>query len=107
MGYVVQYTSESGKMPKEFLLENLHGKHYLVHFDINFRFVLNSVWGTRWRSWLRTMPQVGRTRVRFLMVLLGYLIDINIPAYCDLEVYPASNKNEHQGYFLGVKAAGA
>ena len=49
--------------------------------------------------------QVGRSRVRFLMVSLEFFIDIILDY--DPGVDSASNGNEYQEYFLGVKAAGA
>jgi hypothetical protein len=48
-----------------------------------------------------TALQTGTSRVRFLMVSLKFFIDIILP------VDSASNRNEYQEYFLGVKAAGA
>jgi len=57
------------------------------------------VWGTA--------LQVGRSRFRFPMVSLEFFIDIILPAGYDPEVDSASNRNEYQEYFLGVKAADA
>jgi hypothetical protein len=41
------------------------------------------------------------------MVSLEIFIDIILPTALWLWVDSASNRNEYQGYFLGVKAAGA
>jgi hypothetical protein len=41
------------------------------------------------------------------MVSLDFFIDIILPAALWPEVDSASNRNEYQEYFLGVKAAGA
>ena len=55
-----------------------------------------------------TALQVGRSRVRFPMVSLEFLIDITLlAALWPWGVESASNRNEYQEYFLGVKAAGA
>jgi len=53
-----------------------------------------------------TALQAGTSRVRFPMVSLDFFIDIILPAALWL-VDSASNRNEYQEYFLGVKAAGA
>jgi hypothetical protein len=42
-----------------------------------------------------TALQAGRSRVRFPVVLLEFRVD------------SASNRNEYQEYFLGIKVAGA
>ena len=54
-----------------------------------------------------TALQVGRSRVRFPMVSLEFFIDISFRPHCGPGVDSASNRNEYQEYFLGVKAAGA
>jgi hypothetical protein len=41
------------------------------------------------------------------MVPLEFFIDIILPVHYDSVVDSASNRNEYQEYFLGVKAAGA
>jgi len=51
--------------------------------------------------------QIGRSLVRFQMVSLEFFIDIILPIALWPGVDSASNRNEYQGYFLGVKAAGA
>jgi hypothetical protein len=50
---------------------------------------------------------VGRSRVRFPMVSLEFFIYIILLAALWTWVDSASNRNEYQEYFLGVKAAGA
>jgi len=41
------------------------------------------------------------------MVSLEFFVDIILPTTLDSGVDSASNRNEYQEYFLGVKAAGA
>jgi hypothetical protein len=57
--------------------------------------------GTRWRSWLRPALQVGRSRVRFPMVLLELFIDIMIQPLTEM-----CTRNISLGGG-GVKAVGA
>jgi hypothetical protein len=63
--------------------------------------------GTRWLSGWGTALQTGRSRDRFPMVSLEFFIDIILRPHYGPGVESASNKNEYQEYFLGVKAAGA
>ena len=63
--------------------------------------------GPRWHSGLGAVLQIGRSLVRFQMVSLEFFIDIILPIALWPGVYSASNKNEYQEDFLGVKAAGA
>ena len=52
--------------------------------------------------------QIGRSLVRFQIVTLQFFIDIkSFPWHYGPGVDSASNRNEYQEYFLGVKAAGA
>ena len=53
------------------------------------------------------MLQIGRSLVRFQMVPLEFSIDISsVRSQYGPGVDSASNRNEYQGYFLGVKSAG-
>jgi hypothetical protein len=54
-----------------------------------------------------TALRAGRSQVRFSMVSLEIFIDTILPAALWPWGLPASNRNECQEYFLGVKAAGA
>jgi hypothetical protein len=45
--------------------------------------------------------------VRFLMVSLEFFIDVIFLPHYGSGVDSASNRNEYQEYFMGVKAAGA
>jgi len=55
----------------------------------------------------RVVLQIGRALVRFQMVSLEFFIDIkSFRSHCGPGVDSASNRNEYQEYFLGVKAAG-
>jgi hypothetical protein len=54
------------------------------------------IWGTRWRSWLRHSATSRKVAGSIpFRPLYGPGVD------------SASNRNENQEYFLGVKAAGA
>jgi len=53
--------------------------------------------GTAVAQWLRYCATIGRSLTRFRMVSLEFFIDID----------SASNRNEYQEDFLGVKVAGA
>ena len=57
----------------------------------------------RWRSGLRIDLQVGMSQVPFPMVSLT----ISFRLHYDPEIASASNRNEFQGYILGVKADGS
>jgi len=50
-----------------------------------------------------TALQTGRSRVRFLIVSLGFFIDIFLPTALWPGVALASNRNDYQEYFLGRK----
>jgi hypothetical protein len=54
-----------------------------------------------------TALHAGRSGVRFSTVSLKFLIDLTFRPYYGAGVDSASNRNEYQEYFLGVKAAGA
>ena len=52
--------------------------------------------------------QIGRSLVRSQLVSLEFFIDIkSFRSHYGPGVDSASNRNEYQEYFLGVKAAGA
>ena len=51
--------------------------------------------------------QIGRLLVRSQLVSLGFFIDIKLfRSHHGPGVDSASNRNEYQEYFVGVKAAG-
>jgi len=60
-------------------------------------------WGPRWHSGKGAVLQIGKSFVRFQMVSLEFFIR----SHYGPEVDSASNRNEYQKYFLGVKAASA
>ena len=63
--------------------------------------------GTAVAQWLRCC-EMGSSLVRFPMVSLEFFIDIKpFRSHYGPEVDSASNRNDYQEYFLGVKAAGA
>jgi len=52
--------------------------------------------------------EIGRSLVRSQLVSLEFFIDIkSFRSHYGLGVDSASNRNEYQEHFLGVKAAGA
>jgi len=52
--------------------------------------------------------QIGRSLVRFQMVSMEFFIDIkSFRSHYGPGVDSASNRNDYQEHFLGVKAAGA
>jgi len=54
-----------------------------------------------------SMLQIGRSLVRSQMVSLEFFIDIkSFRSHYGPEVDSASNRNEYQEHFLGVKVAG-
>jgi hypothetical protein len=55
----------------------------------------------QWHSGWGTALETGRSQDRFPMVSLEFFIDRILPA----TIHSASNRNEYQEYFLGVKAA--
>ena len=63
------------------------------------------LWGPRWHSGQGAVLQVGRPLVRSQLVSLEFFIDIkSFRSHYGPGVESASNINEHQEYFLGVKA---
>ena len=62
----------------------------------------------QWHSGLGAVLQIGRSLVRSQLVSLEFFIDIkSFRSHYGPGVDSASNRNEYQEYFLGVKAAGA
>ena len=81
-----------------------------------FRVIINTIniticsthsWGTAVAQWLRCCATKGRSLVRFQIVSLECFIAIILPIALWPWGRPASNRNEYQEHFLGVKAAGA
>ena len=64
--------------------------------------------GPRWHSDEGTVVQIGRSLVRSQLVSLEFFFDIkSFRSQCGPGVDSASNRNEYQEHFLGLKAAGA
>ena len=82
-----------------------------LQYRVIFRGFVNITlpsWGPRWHSGLGAVLQIGRSLVRFKMVSLEFFIDIkSFRSHYVPGVDSASNRNEYQEYFQGVKAAGA
>ena len=57
---------------------------------------------------VKVLCYIGRSLVRSQMVSLAFFIDLkSFRSHYDPWVEPASNRNEYQGHFVGVEAAGA
>ena len=66
--------------------------------------VYNLKMGTAMAQWLRRCAKIGMSLVRFKM---KFFIDIkSFRSHYGPGVDSASNRNEYQEHFLGVKAAG-
>ena len=63
--------------------------------------------GTAVAQWLRCLLQIGRSLVRSQLVSLEFFIDVKSRSHYGPGVVSASNRNEYQEHFLGVKAASA
>jgi hypothetical protein len=64
--------------------------------------------GTVVAQWLRCSAQIGRLLVRSQMVSFEFFIHVKpFRSHYGRGVESASNRNEYQEHFLGVKAAGA
>ena len=64
--------------------------------------------GDRGSTVVKAVLQIGRSLVRSQLVSLEFFIDIkSFRSHYGPGVDSASNRNEYQEYFLGVKAAGA
>ena len=64
--------------------------------------------GTALAQWLRCCATNRKVVGSIPAGVIGFSIDIkSFQSHCDPGVNSASNRNEYQGYFLGVKAAGA
>jgi len=69
---------------------------------------IHTQWGPRWHSGKGAMLQIGRSLVRSQLVPLEFFINIkSLKLHYGPGVDSASNRNEYQEHFLGVKAAGA
>jgi hypothetical protein len=58
-------------------------------------------------TYMCTALQTGRSRVRSPIESLEFFSDLIFLSHCGPVVDSASNRNEYQDYFLGVKTAGA
>ena len=65
-------------------------------------------WGTRWRSWLRHCATSWKVAGSIPDGVIGFFsLTQSFRPYYGPGVDSASNRNEYQECFLGVKAAGA
>jgi len=73
-----------------------------------FIFCTSNFWGTAVAQWLRCCATNRKVAGSIPAGVSGFYIDIKsfLPLY-DPGVDSASERNEYQEYFLGVKAAGA
>ena len=70
-----------------------------------FGYVTGSFWGTAVAQWLRFCATNRKVSGSIPSGVSGFFIDIK--SHYGPGVDSASNRNEYQEYFLGVKAAGA
>jgi len=69
---------------------------------------MSHVWGTALARWLRCSATNWKVAGSIPASVSGFFIDIKFfRSYYGPGVNSASNRNEYQEYFLGVKAAGA
>jgi len=77
-------------------------------FDDGFQKILPNIWGTAVAQWLRCCATNRKVAGLIPAGVSGFFIDIkSFRSHCGPGVDLASNRNEYQEYFLGVKAAGA
>ena len=82
---------------------------WLQLFNVAICFVVVHVegWGTAVAQWLRRCATIRKVAGSIRTGVSGFFIDIKaFRAHHGPGVDSASNRNEYQGYFLGVKAAG-
>ena len=73
-----------------------------------FKVTLSFIGGTAVAQWLRCCATNRKVAGSIPAGVSGFFIDIkSFRSHYDPGVYSASNRNEYQEYFLGVKAAGA
>ena len=80
---------------------------YVCMYVCIYIYIYIYIYGDRGGTWLRCCATTGRSLVRFQMASLEFFIDIILPFALWPWVESASNRNEYQEYFMGVKAAGA
>ena len=77
-------------------------------FDVTSNCVLLQYVGTAVTQWLRCCATNRKTAGSILASVTGFFIEIKFfRSHHDPVVDSASNRNEYQEHFLGVKAAGA
>ena len=80
-------------------------------FNVNFRLLKTiciCIWGTAVSQWLRCCATNRKVAGSIPAGVSGFFIDIkSLRSHYGPGVDSASNRNEYQVYFLGVKAAGA
>jgi len=73
-----------------------------------FQLFIVSVRGTAVAQWLRCCATNRKVAGSIPAGVSGFFIDMkSLRSHCGPRVGSASNKNEYQEHFLGVKAAGA
>jgi len=78
-----------------------------LNFGGNFCFPQVLIWGTAVAQWLRCCVTNRKVADSIPAGVSGFFIDIkSFGSHYGPGVDSASNRNEYQQYFLGVKAAG-
>ena len=79
-----------------------------MYFFSFISFIYLSIWGTALAQWLRCCATNPKVAGSIPACVIGFFIDIkSFRSHYGPGVDSASNRNEYQEYFLGVKAAGA
>jgi len=89
-------------------------REYYIHCMLvsssstNFHLPIRHVSGTAVAQWLRCCAKNSKVAVSIPVGVIGFFIYIkSFRSHYGPGVDSASNRNEYQQYFLGVKAAGA
>jgi len=78
-----------------------------IHYS-HIKLPVTSLWGTAVAQWLRCYVTNRKVAGSILAAVSGFFIDIkSLRSHYGPGVDSASNRNEYQEYFLGIKAAGA
>ena len=112
---MVQFSLPYTKAGRASELHNFILVFFTVFCALNILFVMPVIfkqlihlWGTAVAQWLRCCATIRKVAGSIPAGVSGFFIDINsFRSHFGPGVDSASNRNEYQEYFLGVKAVGA